>query len=168
MRRGKKDGTAGGTVLKGFEDAQEKALAGRGEEIDAIEIGEAGEGGGVGVGYQPFAGVAALKGGVGQGRTVEEITSQGLLAAAVLALNGGDLDVGGGHFSLQEELAPSGADAYDLVGKGGIQLDQREAGGGGLRLELRGALHQSQRASPPWPMRSLRPTEVLSAEGGKT
>ncbi len=66
MRRGKKDGTAGGTVLKGLEDAQEKALAGRGEEIDAIEIGEAGEGGGVGVGYQPFAGVAALKGGVGQ------------------------------------------------------------------------------------------------------
>src|ERR1039458_505942 len=54
LRGGEQDGAAGGTVLEGLEDAEERALAGRGEEIDAIEIGEAGEGGRVGVGYQPL------------------------------------------------------------------------------------------------------------------
>ena len=151
LRGGEQDGAAGGTVLESLEDAEEEALAGRGEEIDAIEIGEAGEGGGVGVGYQPLAGVAALKGGVGQRGAAEEITGQGLLAAAVLAFDGGYLDVRGGHISLHEELAPGRADADDLVGVGGFELDQREAGDGGVRLELRDALHGSQRASPPWP-----------------
>jgi hypothetical protein len=37
-----------------------------------------------------------------------------VLAGAVLALDGGDLDMGRGHFGLHEELAPSGAYADDL------------------------------------------------------
>ena len=32
-----------------------------------------------------------------------------------------------------------------------VGFDEREPGGGGLGLELSGALHGSQRASPPWP-----------------
>ncbi len=115
-RRGRQRGR--GAVLKGFEDAEKQTLAGRGEQVDAIEIGEADEGGGVGVGYQPFAGVAALEGGISQRGAFVEITGQGLLAASVLTLDGGYLDVGGGHFSLHKEFAPCRAYAYDLVGVG--------------------------------------------------
>ncbi len=64
LRGGEEDGASGGAVLEGFEHAQKQALAGRGEKIDAVEEGEAGEGGGVGVGDQPLAGIAALKAGV--------------------------------------------------------------------------------------------------------
>ncbi len=167
MRRGEQDGAAGRTVLEGLEDAEEQALAGRGEQVNAIEIGEAGKGGGIGVGYQPFAGVAALEAGGGQWRTAEEIAGQGLLAAAVLALNGGYLHMGSGHLRLHEELAPGGADANDLEGVGGIQLDQRQAGDGGLRLELRGALHRSQRASPPWSQAVLGAKDGLIGVGAK-
>jgi hypothetical protein len=131
LRGGEDNGAAGGTVLECLEDAEKQTLAGRGEEVNAVEIGEAGKGGGVSIGNQPLAGVAALECGVGEGGTVEEITGQGLLAAAVLAFNGGNLDVGCGHFSLHKELAPGGANAYNLKGVGGIQLDQREAGDGG-------------------------------------
>jgi hypothetical protein len=59
------DGAAGRAVLHGFEDAEEQTLAGRGEQIDAVEIGKAGEGVGVGVGDQPLAGVSALEAGAG-------------------------------------------------------------------------------------------------------
>ena len=68
--------------------------------VDAIEIGEAGEGRWVGVRDQPLAGIAALEAGAGQGRTAEEIARQGLLPGAVLAFDGGHLHVGGGHFRL--------------------------------------------------------------------
>ena len=61
LRGGEEDGAAGRAILEGAEDAEEQALAGRGEQIDAVEIGEAGEGGGIGVGGQPLARVAALK-----------------------------------------------------------------------------------------------------------
>jgi len=67
LRRGKQNGAAGRAVLKVFEDAEEQALTRRGEKVDAIEIGEAGEGGGIGVGGEPLAGVAALKGAGGEG-----------------------------------------------------------------------------------------------------
>jgi hypothetical protein len=67
LRRGEQNGTAGRTVLKVFEDAKEQALTGRGKKVDAIEIGETGKGGGIGVGGQPLAGVAALKGAGGEG-----------------------------------------------------------------------------------------------------
>jgi len=50
LRRGEENGAAGGAVLEGFEDTEEEALSGRGEEVDAVEEGEAGEGGGVGIG----------------------------------------------------------------------------------------------------------------------
>ena len=59
---GQQDEAAGRAVLERLEHAQQQALAGRGEQVHAIEIGEAGEGGGIGVGDQPFAGVAALEG----------------------------------------------------------------------------------------------------------
>jgi hypothetical protein len=98
-------------------------LSGRGEQIDAIEIGEADEGGWVGVGYQPFAGIAALEAGGGEWGAAEEIAGQSLLAASVFALNGGYLNVGRCHLSLHEELAPGGADSHDLEGVGGIHLD---------------------------------------------
>jgi hypothetical protein len=54
-------GAAGRAVLHGFEDAEKQALSGRGEQVDAVKISKAGESGRVGVGDQPFAGVAALK-----------------------------------------------------------------------------------------------------------
>jgi hypothetical protein len=116
LRGGEQDGAAGGTVLEGLEDAEEQTLAGRGEQVDAVEIGEAGEGGGVGVGNQPLAGIAALKAGGGERGAGEKIAGQGVLAAAVFAFDGGYLHVGRGHLSLHEELAPGGADADDLEG----------------------------------------------------
>jgi hypothetical protein len=64
LRGGEEDGAAGGTVLEGFEDAEEEALSGRGQEIDAVEECKAGDGGGVGVGYKPLASIAALETGV--------------------------------------------------------------------------------------------------------
>jgi hypothetical protein len=67
LRRGKQNGTAGRAVLKILEDAEEQALTGRGEKVDAIEISEARKGGGIGVGGQPLAGVAALKSAGGEG-----------------------------------------------------------------------------------------------------
>ena len=57
-----------------------------------------------------------------------------------------------GHFGLHEELAPGGADADDLDERLSLGLDERKPGGGGHGLKLGGALHRSQRASPPWPM----------------
>jgi hypothetical protein len=67
LRGGEENGAAGGAVLESFEDTEEEALSGRGEEVDAVEEGEAGEGGGVGVGDEPLAGIAALEGVVGEG-----------------------------------------------------------------------------------------------------
>ena len=61
LGRSEDDGAARRPVLKSFEKTKEQTLAGGGEKVDAIEIGKAGEGGGVGVGDQPFAGIAALK-----------------------------------------------------------------------------------------------------------
>jgi hypothetical protein len=58
LRPGEQDGAANGavligavltgTVLDGLENAEEQALSGRGEEVDAIEISEAAEGGWIG------------------------------------------------------------------------------------------------------------------------
>jgi hypothetical protein len=89
-------------------------LTGRGKKVDAIEIGEAGEGGGIGVGGQPLAGVAALKGAGGEGRAAEEIAGERVFAGAVLALDGGNLQVRRGHLRLHKKLAPGGADADDM------------------------------------------------------
>ena len=61
LRRSKQDGAARGAILQGLQNAEEQSLAGRGEQIDAVEIGKAGERGGVGIGGQPLAGVAALE-----------------------------------------------------------------------------------------------------------
>jgi hypothetical protein len=44
LRGCEQDRAAGRAVLKIFEDAEEQALSGRGEKVDAIEIGEASEG----------------------------------------------------------------------------------------------------------------------------
>ena len=63
LRRGEDDGAARRAILEALEDAEQQSLSGRGEQVDAIEISEAGEGGGIGVGGQPFAGVAALEAG---------------------------------------------------------------------------------------------------------
>lgn len=60
------DGAARRTILERFEDAEKQTLPGRGEEIDAVEIEEAGHGGGVGVGGEPLACIAALKEGGGE------------------------------------------------------------------------------------------------------
>ena len=67
LRRGEQNGAARRPVLKVFEDSEKQALTRRCEKVDAIEIGETGEGGGIGVGGQPFAGIAALKGIGGEG-----------------------------------------------------------------------------------------------------
>ncbi len=135
FRRGDEDGAAGRAVLQGFEDAEEQALAGRGEEVDAVEVEEAGHGGGVGVGGEPLAGVAALEGGVREGRTGEEVAGEGGFAGAMLAFNGRELQVGRGHLSLDEQLAPGGAEADESRGAGfGFKQSGsgRDAGSGWL------------------------------------
>ena len=91
LRGGQHHGAARRAILKGFEDAEQQSLARRREQVDAIEVGEAAEGGGIGVGDQPFAGVAALKGGCREGRTAVEIAGQSLLAGAGLAFKRGHL-----------------------------------------------------------------------------
>jgi hypothetical protein len=108
----------GGAVLKRFEDSEKKTLAGRGEQVDAVEISEAEQGCGIGVCDQPFAGVAALETGGGEGRAAEEIAGEGLFSDAVFAFKGGDLNVGRGHVCLGDELAPCGADSDNLCGDG--------------------------------------------------
>jgi hypothetical protein len=155
FRRGDENGAAGRAVLQGFEDAEEQALSGRGEEVDAVEIEEAGEGGGVGIGGEPLASVTALEGGGGEGRAGVEVAGEGGFAGAVLAFNGGKLQMGGGHLSLDEQLAPGGADADEVRGGGGFGFDEggaRSGGAGSGRLggiEWNGGLQGSQRATPP-------------------
>ena len=150
LRGSEKDGAAGWAVLKILENAEEESLARRCKEVDTIEISEPGEGGGIGVGGEPLARVAALKTGGGERGAAEEIAGQRVFAAAMLTLNGGDLEMRRGHFSLHEELAPSRTDADDVDGGGGgIELNEREARDGGVRVELRGAGYGCQRASPP-------------------
>ena len=150
LRGSDDDGATGGTVLEGFENAEEQSLSGRGEQVNAIEVGEAGERRGITVGREPFARITALKARAGKGRTAEQILRQRLLAAAVLAFDGGDLQMRCGHFNLHEELAPRSADADDLESRGcGTHFNERKAGGRGQRLELSRTLHGSQRSSPP-------------------
>ena len=62
FRGGDEDSAAGGAILESFEYAEQKALAGRSEEIDAVEVEKAGDFRGVGFVYQPLARVAALEG----------------------------------------------------------------------------------------------------------
>jgi hypothetical protein len=124
---GGEDGASWGAILEGFEDSEEEALAWRCEEVDAVEEGEAGEGGGVGVGDKPLAGVATLEAGVGERRAAEEVASEGMLAGALFAFDGGDLDVGGSHFGLGDELAPGGADADEVNGLGRVEFNEGEA-----------------------------------------
>ncbi len=148
LGRGEQNGAARRAVLKILEDTEEQALAGRGEEVNAIEIGESGKGGGIGVGSEPLAGVAALKSAGGERRSTEEIAGKSMLSCAVLAFNSGDLEMGRDHLRLHEELAPGCADADDMDGgTGRIKLHERKAGGGGLRVEWSGAMHGSQPAS---------------------
>jgi hypothetical protein len=156
FRRGENDGAAGRAILKRLEDAEEQALSGRGEEIDAVEVGEACKGSGISVGGEPLARVATLKLGATHGRTAEEVARESLLAGAVFAFNGGNLEMGRGHFSLQKQLAPGRADSDDVDGCGegvtvrrgsGGQLDESEARVAGLRAKRTGVLHGIQGAS---------------------
>jgi len=66
LRRSRARRAAGRAILKILEDAEEQALSGRGEKVDAIEIREAGEGRGIGVGSEPLTCVAALKSAGGE------------------------------------------------------------------------------------------------------
>ena len=165
MRRGRRRGR--GAVLEIAQDAEEQSLSGRGEQVNAVKIGEAGEGGGVGVSDEPLAGVAALEAGAGERGAAEDESGEGVFADAGFALDGGDLEVGGGHLSLHEELAPSGADADDGDKLGRLGLDEREREGGRLGLEVAGALHGSQRASPPRPAADLPGQQWLHRRGGE-
>lgn len=147
MRGSNQNGATGGTVLKVLENAEEQPLAGRGEKVDAIKISEADESGGISVCGQPFTRVAALKVAGGKGRAAEQITRESVLAGAVFALNGGDLDVRRDHISLHEELAPGGTYADSLDGaSAGIELDEAEARR--LRVEWSRAMHGIQLAVP--------------------
>ncbi len=151
LRGGEQDGAAGRAVLQGFQNAEEQALSGRGEQVDAVKIDEAGQGGGIGVSDQPFAGIAALEGARGERGAAEEIAGEGLFAGAVFALNGGQLHVGRCHFSLHQQLSPGCAYTCDRrrLRRGGF--NEGKARDGGLGLELSDALHGFQRASPSWP-----------------
>ena len=96
----------------------------RGKKVNAIEIGKAGEGGGVGIGDQPFAGIAALEGGGCEGGAAEKIAGQGLFAGAVFAFNGGYLHMRRDHVGLHEELSPGRADAGDGQGLWRVGFDE--------------------------------------------
>ena len=147
LRGSNQNGVAGRTVLKVSENAKEQSLSRRGEKVDAIEIGEAGKGGCVGVCGQPLASVAALKVAGRKGRTAEQIARESVLAGAVLTLNGGDLDLRCDHIGLHEELAPGGTYADNLDGvNAGIELDEAEAGW--LRVEWSRTMHGIQLAAP--------------------
>ena len=152
--------------MHGFEDIEQQALAGRREQVDAVEVGEAGEGGGIGVRDQPLAGVAALEAGGSERGAAEQILGQGLLAGAVFAFNGGHLDVRGDHVGLGQQLAPGSADADDLDGRLCVSLDQGQARAVALWLELSGALHHNQRASPPWRYQRYQ-ANSLFIDGGR-
>ena len=124
------DGAAGRTILKRLEDAEQQALPGRRKQVDAIEIGEAGEGSGIGVGGQPLARIAALEIARQQsGERLNKIARKSVLAAAVLAFDGGDLQMRRRHVGLHEQLAPRRADADDLNsgGRRHRPVNEREA-----------------------------------------
>ena len=73
-----------------------------------------------------------------------KIVGQSLLAGAVLAFNGRDVDVRGRHFSLGEELAPGGTDSDDLERRLRFRFNQGDAGGGRVEArcwELNGELY---------------------------
>ena len=165
LRGCEQDGAASRTVLERLEKAKQKALARRGEQVNTVEISEAGERGGVSVSDQPFAGVAALKAAGGERRAAEEIAGQGLFADAVFSLDGGQMNMRRGHFSLHEQLAPCGADSDGLRGKGGLDLNEGEAGDG--RLVMSGALHGSQRASPPRPKKRFQGRQSFHRREGE-
>ena len=160
-------GASGGTVLESLEEAEEQALSGRGEEVDAIKVGEAGKSGRIGIGYQPLAGIAALKdgcvGGVAEWGTAVEIAGQGLLADSGLAFNGGDLQVGRGDLGLHDQFAPGRAHAHHLHCRVGFKINKPQAGVGELKWSR--ALHGNQDASPHSlaPSGCSRPTNVISA-----
>ena len=171
--RGSEDyGASGGAILEGLEEAEQEALTRRSEQVDAIEIGEAGEGGRIGVGYEPLARVAALKegcaGGIAERGTAEQIAGQGLLADSRLAFNGGHLEVRGGNLSLHEQFAPGSADAHHLHAWVGLKIHKLQAGVGELKWSR--ALHGDQDASPHSlaPSGCSRPTDVISAKAGET
>jgi len=148
LRGRDEDSAAGGTVLERLEDSQEEPLAGRREQVDAIEIGKAYERGGIAVGGEPLARVAALKAGAAERRMAKEIARKRVLAGAVFAFNGGDLEMRRSHLSLGEEFAPGCANAYDVDGSGfSFELNKREADGSGV-LDLSGTLHRAKCASP--------------------
>ena len=50
-----------------------------------------------------------------------------MLAGTLFALDGGDLNVGGGHVGLGKELAPCGADADQLIGLRRFQFGEAKA-----------------------------------------
>ena len=77
-------------------------MSGRREEVDAVEVGEACESGGIGISGEPLTRVAALKLGSGEWRAAEEIACEGLFTGAVFAFNGGDLEMRRGHFGLHQ------------------------------------------------------------------
>jgi len=155
------------TVLECLEDAEEEALSGRGEEVDAIEIGEASEGGGIEFSGEPLAGIAAQKGGLRERRVGEEMAGEGLLAGAGLALDRGDLDVRRGHFRLREELTPDGAYACELRGRLQFVVYKLRSGVGGLDRILNGGLKSSQGGTPPWPEKVLLANRDLIGVGGE-
>ena len=130
LGRGDKNGAAGRAILEGFENAEEESLAGRGEQVDAVEVDESGHDGRVGLVDQPLAGVVALEGGARQGRVGMHEARQGLLAGAALAFNGGQLHVGRDHFGLEEEFSPGGVDADDLGVGRQVDVEKLEGGRG--------------------------------------
>ena len=144
---GQQDGASLRTVLEGFKYTQQQTLTGRGEQVHTIQIGETRQGGRIGVGNQPFAGIAPLKAATGQRGAAEEIVCQGLLACAVFTLDGGQLHIGRGHLSLHQQFTPCGADSHGLHFRRRLDTHKGEAGDG--RLVLSNALHGYQRASPP-------------------
>ena len=71
LRRGQEHGAARRTVLQSLQHAEKQTLAGRGEQIYAIQIGESRKRGGIGLGDQPLARVAALKDGPDRGERLK-------------------------------------------------------------------------------------------------
>jgi len=124
--------------------------------------------GGIGVGDEPFAGVAALEGGVGEGGAAEEIAARVCLPEPGSPSRAATWRWGAAIFSLHEKFAPDGADADDLRAgnAGGDSRSTRVRRRPGVGLDEWCSAMVSG-ASPPWPWTEVPGQQMCYRRAGK-
>jgi len=86
----------------------------------------------------------ALEAAIGHWGPAVEKPRQRLLAGAMIALNGRNLEVGSYHLRLHQQLSPNGIHTHDRRRRGCIQLARIKVGREGSRPDLSGGLHGDQ------------------------